>query len=151
MPKIVSPHLALWPKFSLDKEGKYAVSRSPLMYLEGPVNEEEAVNEEEGGLDLLYYFLGILNSSVVYWQIAKLSHKYRHGYLMLEPKTLKEVRVPNPKDVSLIDSKRLHELVEARVRNGNREIELEIDRVVADIYGLNEKQQESIGIVDNVS
>ena len=32
IPKIISPHLTIAPRFSVDLEGKYAISRSPLMY-----------------------------------------------------------------------------------------------------------------------
>ncbi len=76
-PKIITPHLSITPRFALDQTGKYAVSRSPLLY---PKSED---------LDLLKFFLAILNSTVGYWHINTHSHKYRSGYNMIEPKTLK--------------------------------------------------------------
>lgn len=139
-PKIVSPHLILLSKFSLDKEGNYGVSRSPLMYQKNP----------EGGLDLLYYFLAILNSSVVYWQITNSSHKYSHGYVMLEPKTLKKIYVPNPASVPADTIKLILALVEKRLdilpSGKEYEIEQSLDYIIADLYGLTETERLEIGM-----
>ncbi|TET12539.1 MAG: SAM-dependent DNA methyltransferase, partial [Candidatus Thorarchaeota archaeon] len=79
-PKIISPHLVLIPRFSLDREGKYAISHSPLLY------PKETGAED----DLLRFFVAVLNSTPCYWHIATHSHVYRGGYVMLEPKTLKK-------------------------------------------------------------
>ena len=51
--KILTPHLVLLPKFSLDISGKYAVSRSPFL------TGKEGFESE----DLLNFFLGILKFS----------------------------------------------------------------------------------------
>lgn len=137
-PKIVTPHLILLTKFSLDETGKYGISRSPLMYLK----------VLGGSLDLLYYFLGVLNSSAVFWQIASLSHKYRHGYFMLEPKTLKKLYVPDPSGVSPTAMKKVQRLVKQRLETGNPSIEDQIDQTVADIYGLSEQERREIGMAE---
>ncbi len=96
-PKIVSPHLIVMPRFSLDQVGRYAVSRCPLMY------------PRQGGNDveLLRFFVAILNSPISLWQIVQMSHKYSRGYAMLEPKTLKNMRVPGPANVSVRRMKRI--------------------------------------------
>lgn len=139
-PKIVSPHLILLSKFSLDTKGNYGVSRCPLMYQKNP----------EGGLDLLYYFLAILNSSVAYWQIYNLSHKYSHGYIMLEPKTLKKIHVPNPASVPTDIMKQILALVQKRVKNLQSDIKHEteksLDLIIADLYGLIETERSEIGM-----
>ena len=83
-PKLVTPHLVLRPRFALDKSGRFAVSRSPLILCRA------------GADDMLFlkYLLAILNSTVGYWQTAARSHKYRSGYTMLEVKTLRDTRIP---------------------------------------------------------
>jgi len=136
--KIISPHLVLLPKFSLDATGKYGISRSPLMYLKLP----------QGGLDLLYYFLAVLNSSVVFWQIASLAHKYSRGYFMLEPKTLKKLYVPDASVISPTAMQGIQRLVNQRLKGADPTIENEIDRTVADIYGLSEEERREIGMVE---
>jgi len=135
-PKIITPHLILLPKFSLDDQGKYGISRSPLMYLKAP----------QGGLDLLYYFLAVLNSSTVYWQIASLSHKYSRGYFMLEPKTLKKLYVPDPAIVYPSVMKKIQRLVQQRLKTGDSRIDDKIDTIVAKLYELSQDDRKEIGM-----
>ncbi|MFA4974267.1 MAG: N-6 DNA methylase, partial [bacterium] len=136
-PKLVSPHLILLPRFSFDETGQYAISHSPLLYPRDPSSQT----------DFLLYFLAVLNSSVAYWQIAMLSHKYSRGYAMLEPKTLKELRIPPPAEVHPSRMKRLLALVRRRLDNSDaQDLELDIDRVVADLYGLSTTDRIEIGM-----
>jgi hypothetical protein len=135
-PKIVSPHLVLLPRFSLDLEGRYGVSHCPLMYLK----------DETANLEVLKYFLAVLNGSVSYWQIANLSHKYGRGYLMLEKKTLGQVRVPAPASVAPADMKRLLRLVDRQLRQWNAEIDGELDDLVASLYGLTDDERREVGL-----
>ncbi len=83
VPKVVSPHLSLVPRFALDADGAYAVSHSPLLY-----PKDSGVAQE-----LLRFFVAVLNSTVCYWHITAHSHTYARGYAMLEPKTLKPVHI----------------------------------------------------------
>jgi len=138
IPKIISPHLILLPKFSLDSEGVYGISRSPLMYL----------RSNESDINLLYYFLAILNSSVSFWQIANLSHKYSRGYFMLEPKTLKKVHVPDPSSIPTATIKEIQEIVEKRLNAREIKTENKIDNIVADLYGLSEEEKKEVGMGD---
>ncbi len=135
-PKIITPHLILLPKFSLDAQGKYGISRSPLMYLK----------ETQGGIDLFYYFLAVLNSSTIYWQIASLSHKYKSGYFMLEAKTLKKLCVPDPANVSPSTMKEIQRLVQQRVKNENSRIDERIDIIIAELYELSHDDRKEIGM-----
>jgi len=138
-PKIVTPHLVLVPRFSLDSQGKYAVSRSPLLYPRDSASEG----------DLLRFFLAVLNSTVCYWHIAKHSHKYQRGYVMLEPKTLENTPVPDPTKVSLQDMRRLLDLVNKRLGSSSAnawEIQKEIDTRVADLYALSRKERRALGM-----
>ena len=138
-PKIISPHLVLVPRFSLDLAGKYAISRAPLLYPKTGGGEK----------DLLRYFVGVLNSSTCYWHIAKHSHKYQRGYVMLEPKTLAKTPVPDPTKVSPQDMRRLLELVDKRLKDSSSEdwkLQRAIDDLVANLYGLSMKERAMLGL-----
>jgi len=138
-PKIISPHLVLVPRFSLDLEGKYAISHSPLLY------PKETGAED----DLLRFFIAVLNSAACYWYISAFSHVYRGGYVMLEPKTLKRTPVPDPTQVPLAIKRRLLSLVDKRlVLSGSAalDVEKQIDKIVADLYGLSLKERQALGM-----
>ena len=154
-PKIVTPHLVLVPRFSLDLEGKYSVSRSPLLY---PIDPEhttvydtgEDIDNEPGlELDLLKYFVAVLNSTACYWYISNYSHLYQHGYSMLEIKTLSSTPVPNPAKIDPLVKKHLLNLVDERLLVSGSQansIEEEIDNIVADLYGLSMQERAALGI-----
>lgn len=138
-PKIVSPHLVIVPRFSLDLNGKYAVSHSPIMY---PKNEDVEI-------DSLKFFVAILNSQPCFWYIANNSHVYSKSYSMLEVKTLKKVPVPDLENVPVILKRQVLDLVEERlVTNGLRAIEIEnkINEIAADLYQLSRRERKTIGM-----
>ena len=100
-------------------------------------------------MDILLYFVGILNSNPCYWYISLHSHTYGGGYAMLEPKTLKKTPVPDPMGVSPILRKKLIDLVRLRLESTGSEaikIESEIDIVVSDLYGLTPEEREELGV-----
>jgi type I restriction-modification system DNA methylase subunit len=135
-PKIVTPHLVITPRFSLDAFGKYAVTRGPFMY---PI-------ESGNDIELLRYFLAVLNSPCVHWQMVASSHKYSRGYLMLELKTLKKLRVPDPSQVPAGRMKRIQELVSERMKpHPGSGIQKELDELVLDLYGLSERDRKTLG------
>lgn len=138
-PKIVSPHLIVLPRFSLDANGEYAVSRSPLMY----------PRESGDEIELLQYFLAVLNSSISMWQIVHSSHKYSRGYAMLEPKTLKSIAVPDPSQIDAKTMKRLLSLVRRRLEDPtDSESETRLDHLVADLYRLSGSERRLVGMED---
>ena len=140
-PKIVSPHLVLAPRFSLDHEGKYAVSHSPVLYPKRSGAED----------DLLRFFVAVLNSTTCYWYIAAHSHAYRSGYILLEPKTLRKTPIPDPAQVSPVTMHQLLALVDERMSvsiTGVRDVEMQIDGLVADLYGLSRKERRALGMED---
>lgn len=139
--KIVTPHLTITPKFAIDLKGEYAVSHSPYIIPR---------NENVSGDDLLLYFLAILNSTPCYWYISNHSHKYSKGYNMLEVKTLRSTPVPDPSYVSPSTMKRLLDLVKERINTKSfyaRDIDKNIDKIVAELYGLNFEDQIVLGIM----
>jgi len=138
-PKIVSPHLVLVPRFSIDQKGKYAISRSPLLYPKHTGAET----------DLLRYFVAVLNSHACYWHISTHSHVYQRGYSMLEVKTLNRTPVPDPANVPASTMRHLLDLVDKRlssVTTAMAELEMQIDEVVADLYGLSKKERRALGM-----
>jgi hypothetical protein len=138
-PKIISPHLAIMPRFSLDNEGKFAVVRSPVIY----PKEREVEN------DLLRYFTAILNSSICYRYISENSHKYGRGYSMLEPKSLLKTPVPDPTKISTSTMQNLLLLIDRRILASGYEaieLEVEINRTVADLYGLTDEECSVYGV-----
>ena len=100
--------MTIIPKFTIDLNGKFGVSRSPFL-----IPKESGSGEKE----LLLYFLGVLNSTPCYWYISNHSHKYSSGYTMIEVKTLEQTPVPNPSIISINDFTRIVDLVQRRFKN----------------------------------
>ncbi|MGJ1265346.1 HsdM family class I SAM-dependent methyltransferase [Sphingobacterium spiritivorum] len=139
--KLITPHLTITPKFSIDLTGKYVVSRTPFLIPK---------NEDVGGEEILLFYLAVLNSTPCYWYISNHSHKYSQGYTMLEVKTLQTTPVPDPAKVSPGLMKRILSLVQKRLNTVGIEsltIEREIDEIVCELYGLNEEDKAVLGIV----
>jgi type I restriction-modification system DNA methylase subunit len=138
-PKLVVPHLVIMPRFALDAKGRYAVSHSPF-FLARVAGDEERI---------LKLMLAILNSSVCFWYVQTHSHVYRHGYTMLESKTLAKTPVPDVNRWSSSEKKRLIEIVDRRLKaEGNLRDDLnsEIDRFVSDAYGLTANERKALGL-----
>ena len=140
VPKIVTPHLSIVPKFSLDRSGEYAVSRSPFL-----IPKITDADEEE----LLLFFLAVLNSTPCYWYISNHSHKYSSGYTMIEVNTLEQTPVPDPSLVSVQLFKKLIALVRKRLKMSNElvfQTDLEIDKIVCEMYNLNQDEVNLLSI-----
>lgn len=68
---------------------------------------------------------------------------------MLEPKTLKKVRVPNPARVPRTTMRRIQLLVGERMKDRADKrvrIENELDQIVAGLYGLSDSERVEIGM-----
>ncbi|MFI5395013.1 MAG: N-6 DNA methylase [Candidatus Binatia bacterium] len=137
-PKIVSPHLIIVPRFALDFEKGFIVSRAPVL-----------LSKDEGAeRDLLRFFVGILNSSVTMWYLSSHSPTYQRGYLMLENAVLKDIPVPDPSRVPVQIKRNLLELVKARTiagKDSSGDIGHQIDDLVAELYELSDAQRSIIG------
>lgn len=146
-PKIMSPHLVLLPRFSLDTTGQYAVTRSPIM-----------LGKRGMEIEMLRYFVAVLNSSVAFWQIANQAHKYRQSYNMLEPNTLRQIRVPDPRSVPASTMSRLQRIVrdilvqsqDPRVAMGSDpdsvNFEAELDDIVTGLFELSRDERSAVGL-----
>jgi len=138
-PKIVSPHLVLVPRFSLDQHGSYAVSRGPFILARDVAAED----------DLLKYLLTVLNSPICGWFLASHSHKYGRSYIMLEPKTLKQVPIPDLSQVPASVLNRLLSLVDAYLAGrATIENDREMEHAVIELYGLSAAERQVLGMED---
>jgi hypothetical protein len=140
-PKLVVPHLVIMPRFALDIRGRYAVSRSPFLIA-------KVSSEEDRILKLM---LAVLNSSVCFWYLQTHSHVYRHGYTMLENKTLAKTPVPDINLWSSSEKMRLLSLVDKRLKADAQERDVlnsEIDLFVSDAYGLTANERRALGLED---
>jgi hypothetical protein len=140
-PKLVVPHLVIMPRFALDIRGRYAVSRSPFLIA-------RVSNEEERILKLM---LAVLNSSVCFWYLQTHSHVYRHGYTMLENRTLAKTPVPDINLWSASEKMRLVTLVDKRLKADAQErdaLNAEIELFVSDAYGLTATERRALGLED---
>jgi hypothetical protein len=140
-PKIVTPHIVISPRFGFDVQGRYAISRAPMIF-----SPAEGAAER----DHLCFLLGILNSNACFWHITQKSHVYDRGYSRLEGPTLSAVRVPAFKSVDATIARKIVRLVEIRIEATgtvalNREDE--IDELVADLYGLDARERKIVGMV----
>ncbi|MDP8209155.1 MAG: N-6 DNA methylase [Candidatus Electryonea clarkiae] len=137
-PKIATPHLIFMPKFSIDTQGKYGISHSPMLY----------PKIEENELIVIKYCTAVLNSSIGYWQLMKLSSKYSRGYLRLENHTLKEFSIPHPSEISQHILKDLIFIVDKILSEEyNQEYSIEIDNIVRSIYQITNDESIKLGII----
>jgi type I restriction-modification system DNA methylase subunit len=130
-PKIVTPHLILFPRFALDERGQYAVTHSPYLFPANSTPGEE--------FRVLYFLLAILNSTAAHWQMIQHSGKYSRGYAVLEPATLKKVRVPSPASVDPRRMRTVERLVDQLVHpTGEPEDPMvaQLDYIIAELYGV---------------
>jgi hypothetical protein len=140
-PKIVAPYLSITPKFALDKEGSFVTSRSPYLILKG----------ENTDTDLLYYFLGILNSVPCYWTLSLQAQKQSSGYNIFHLNILKATPIPDPtlvENSSLVSKMIL--TVKRRIMEkteiGKIELEQEINKISCDLYQLSQNEIELLGL-----
>ncbi len=141
VPKITTPHLVFTPKFGFDNNGIYAISRTPFL----------VPKDENLEIELFYYFVAILNSSVCFWYMLSHAPKYQNGYAMLEPKYLKNLPVPDPlsQNTSRIKVLQIISLVKERMIAKEFKlilIEKEIDKIVADLFNLSKREKEYLNI-----
>ncbi len=138
-PKIMTPHLTLEPRFSIDMSGQYAVSRSPFLYPKDHQFEEQ----------YLLFFAAVLNSPVAYWFMKINSTNFDKGYSMLEGPSIKSTPVPDPRTVPPTQMSKILNLVRARCNEFNdqklMELDRQIDSAIGELYGLSVEEQVMLG------
>ncbi|EGK02386.1 N-6 DNA methylase [Dysgonomonas gadei] len=146
VPKILTPHLVFSPKFSIDISGKYAVSRSPFLVL-----KKDSILASID-IDLMFFMLGILNSSVCTWYLLNHTSRYQNGFMMIEPNSLKEIPVIDPISISRPAFLKYISLVKERFSYNEERIpfhkiidlEKEIDHMTLDFYNLSKEENDII-------
>jgi methylase of polypeptide subunit release factors len=138
IPKIITPELTIIPKFSLDYEGTYVVSHGCYLKLKDTFNKD---------VDLLFYFLGMLNSTPCYWYVANHSNKYGGGYNKIQPKTLKSTPIPNPYELDRNKLISFIKCVKQRILSSGIQaigLDKKIDLYACDFYQLTNEEQNII-------
>ena len=140
-PKIVVPYMSITPKFAIDLDGSFITSRSPYFVLK----------EETTDPNILYYFLGILNSIPCYWALSLQSHKQSSGYNIFHLNILKKINIPDPtlsENSSLVSKMIL--FVKKRILEKNElkrlELEMEINRISCELYKLTQSEIQLLGL-----
>jgi len=137
--KIVTPHLVLLPRFGIDADGKYAISRCPYL----------VPRSETSGQSLLKIVCGVMNSAIGHWQLASSSHKYSRGYLMLEVKTLRDFHMPDPASLAAALTRKIVLLVDKLIDAPDDAGAIgELDKLVGEAFGLSPAQMALAGLGD---
>ena len=124
------------PRFSIDLKGKYAVSHAPYI-----ISKDDTADDV-----LLKFFVAVLNSTVIAWQVSNSSDRYSQGYARLEVKTLSSIRVPDPAQIKYSTLSQVLQLVDNKLLGDkNKDIDNKIDQLIADIYGLNLAERTTVG------
>ena len=134
-PKIVGPHLMLSPRFAVDVRGTYVVSRSIFL---APLSPDD-------DLVSLWFYCGVLNSSLSNWFLNTHAPRYGRGYSRLEVRLLSSMPVPSPTDKPSLTLE-VARMVE-RLSTGSssqkavEEQDAAIDELVLEAYGLSSAER----------
>lgn len=138
-PKIVTPHVAIMPRFGLDAQGKYAISRSPMLF----AKDGELAKEH------LLFFLAVLNNPVAFWHIHSESSKLK-GYARLEALSIRTVPVPDPSTLEIVLLSAIIGAVEERMSATRIQdiarLESEIESLVFEAYRLSDADRSLFGV-----
>ena len=116
----------LTPRFALDDEARFAVSRTPFVVARDPAEEHFT----------LRFFTAVLNSSVAARYVRTYAPKYGKGYNRLEANLLKSMPVPDLGSVDPAQLRMAADIVDSLQDGedaGGREREL--DSLIAELYG----------------
>jgi adenine-specific DNA-methyltransferase len=136
--KIFTPDIAPHPSFMIDTEGK--------RYFTGGA---------AGGYGIVsaldnYFLLGILNSSLTNWYIAKTSTQMRGGWYSFESRFIKSIPIKQKESqISKLISETVERILFEKEGNSKTDIsvlENQIDQLVYQLYDLTE---EEIEIIEN--
>ena len=102
-------------------------------------------------INLLYYFLGILNSTPCYWALSLQSQKQSSGYNIFHLNVLKTTPVPDPTllENSTLVSKMIM-TVKRRIIEKNEfkkmQLEMEINAISCELYQLTHNEMKLLGL-----
>jgi type II restriction/modification system DNA methylase subunit YeeA len=131
--KILTPDICLGTKMSLDSNGDYYH------------NDTSYVLIKKESVEIPYeYFLGILNSKLIWFFLSNTGNVVRGGYFRFKTKYLEPLSLPIPSKV--ISQKIIglvNQIIVAKNKDSQVEIsvvESEIDKLVYQLYGLTEEE-----------
>jgi len=141
VPKLLTPHLCITPKFAYDIEGKFAIARSPYICLKQDANDTAFSDN-----DLFFFLLGILQSRLAFWYMSQHSSSYARGYLMLEKASLEDLPIPAPNDIPNEILRKFIDLIKMRIAatdfNSHTKLDESINDEVFNFYGITAKERE---------
>ncbi|WP_295822431.1 N-6 DNA methylase [uncultured Deinococcus sp.] len=130
IPKIVTPQIVIYPRFSLDSNGEFSVSHSPFI----------VPKKDNGDEDLLYLLLPILNSTLFFWLATNNSPKYRGGYYRFSSKVLLSTPIPDITQIPQTTKRKVISLVKSLLNEKNDAKSLlsqqELDDLVFEFYAI---------------
>jgi hypothetical protein len=96
--------------------------------------------EKDVDLNLLKFFVAVLNSSIVHWFLSTHAYRYSRGYVMLDPQYLRKIPVPNPSKISSLLFNKILQLVNERMKRGDESLDSNIDELVLKCYNLGQDE-----------
>lgn len=137
--KIVAPHLLITPKFALDLEGKWGLTRSSSFSLK--TKREDILDN-----DILKILTAIMNSSPFNWYNSIISQKYGGGYTMIENKTINQVPIPDLNKIMPKDAREIVNMVDNIMKYGLSNESLDrIDLIICKLYDLSIEEIKLVG------
>lgn len=141
--KIITPQLQNYCNFAFDLKSMYPDAGGYMLLI-----KEKYIAE-------LYYYFGILNSSIFYHFIKKTSTAFNNDYYYFKTDYIKKFKFPDNVDnlVKLEIINLVSKIVDARNVNNEvdtSEYEKKIDEIVYKIYGINSDEIENIEVKYNV-
>lgn len=134
-PKLVCPHIVLAPRFGIDVEGRYAVSRTPFL----------VSDREHDELTVLKFYCAVLNAPVAQWYIRQNAPTFGGGYSRLEANLLRQVPVPALRDVNYLDLLTIISFVDRALEGEfSPDEERDVHRRIIKMYGLESEWQQRL-------
>lgn len=141
--KIITPQLQNYCNFGLDSKSMYPDAGGYMLLI-----KEEYIND-------LYYYYGILNSSLFYHFIKNTSTAFNNDYYYFKTDYIKPFKFPQCKDKAI--KKGIIENVEKIIslRNINKDVDISeyeknIDKFVYKLYDIEDKEIENIEVKYNI-
>lgn len=132
--KIITAEISLGPNLTIDEKGIYYHNTKCYSLLKNPMIKEE-----------LKYFLGILNSSMLWFYLKNTGYVLRGGYFTFKTNYLNHFPIPIGIDEILHNKiiSNVNQILTAKIANPQADttsLETEIDQLVYKLYGLTDEE-----------
>ena len=130
-PKVFCPTLIKGPSFCADRHGFYGTDKTTIIVCDQPE-----------------VLAAVLNSLPVWWQLTRIVPTRQNGYYEIKPNYLRRIVVPSLSNDQMAKLAKLalraHEMVGSGRVAGISNIELSIDHIVAEAFGITETELEQL-------